>query len=49
MNKCGSCGSCGGGVAHHNEILKDDNGALKRALYKSMDIPMMHSENLLLQ
>lgn len=43
MNKCGSCGSCGGGVAHHNEILKDDNGALKRALYKSMG----HSDDAL--
>ncbi|MGR5145120.1 dihydroxy-acid dehydratase [Photobacterium alginatilyticum] len=38
MSNCGSCGSCGEGVCvpHHNEILKDDDGALKRALYKSM-------------
>ncbi|WED29674.1 dihydroxy-acid dehydratase [Vibrio sp. DW001] len=38
MSNCGSCGSCGVGdlTSHYNEILKEDNGALKRALYKSM-------------
>ncbi|KMV31803.1 dihydroxy-acid dehydratase [Photobacterium swingsii] len=47
MSNCGSCGSCGGGacVPHHNEILKDDDGALKRALYKSMG----HSDSALRQ
>ncbi|MGD8111716.1 dihydroxy-acid dehydratase [Vibrio sp. TRT 17S01] len=36
MADCGSCGSCGGCATHHNKILKTDDGALKRALYKSM-------------
>ncbi|MDP2573727.1 dihydroxy-acid dehydratase [Vibrio penaeicida] len=45
MSKCGSCGSCGSGACtpHHNTILKDDDGALKRALYKSMG----HSDSAL--
>lgn len=41
-----SCNSCKGcGQAHHNEILQGDDGALKRALYKSMD----HSDSSLRQ
>lgn len=35
MSSCGSgCGGCGG--EHFNPILSGDDGALKRALYKSM-------------
>ncbi|CAI1073334.1 dihydroxy-acid dehydratase [Serratia quinivorans] len=33
MSGCGTCGSCG---SHFNPILEGDDGALKRALYKSM-------------
>jgi len=33
MSGCGSCASCG---THFNPILEGDDGALKRALYKSM-------------
>lgn len=33
MSGCGSCAHCG---SHFNPILKGDDGALKRALYKSM-------------
>lgn len=32
---CNSCKGCG--APHHNQILQGDDGALKRALYKSMD------------
>ncbi|KNC94484.1 dihydroxy-acid dehydratase [Trabulsiella odontotermitis] len=32
-SECGGCASCG---THFNPILEGDNGALKRALYKSM-------------
>lgn len=34
MSNCNSCNQCG--TPHFNDILKEDNGALKRALYKSM-------------
>lgn len=34
MSGCKSCGTCGGG--HFNPVLSGDDGALKRALYKSM-------------
>ncbi len=34
MKKCDSCSA--GGRSHFNTILRDDEGALKRALYKSM-------------
>jgi dihydroxy-acid dehydratase len=34
MKKCDSCSA--GGRMHFNTILRDDEGALKRALYKSM-------------
>ncbi|MFB2831823.1 dihydroxy-acid dehydratase [Aeromonas jandaei] len=33
MTECENCGNCG---SHHNPILQGDDGALKRALYKSM-------------
>lgn len=35
MSGCGTCGSSGCG-SHFNPILEGDDGALKRALYKSM-------------
>ena len=34
MSGCKSCGTCGDG--HFNPVLSGDDGALKRALYKSM-------------
>ncbi|AWH88758.1 dihydroxy-acid dehydratase [Limnobaculum parvum] len=33
MSQCGGCSSCG---SHFNPVLEGDDGALKRALYKSM-------------
>lgn len=36
MSNCNSCGGGCGAQSHHNDILKGDSGALKRALYKSM-------------
>lgn len=33
MSNCGNCGNCG---SHFSSILQGDDGALKRALYKSM-------------
>ncbi|WP_036801652.1 dihydroxy-acid dehydratase [Photobacterium marinum] len=31
-----NCDKCGGGCSHFSRVLKGDDGALKRALYKSM-------------